>query len=292
MAVRKRTYHAYSGPLTDARTRFLILFRYSWDNIMRSRFVVAYLVVCLLVAVVFGAIVYVSHSAALLALFGAGPQAAGTLVDSRFFYHFIRTELGLALILTAFAGPGLISPDLANQALPLYFCRPLSRAEYVLGKFSVLAVLISVITWLPGLTLFVLQCDLSGRGWAASHLWIARAIFIGSLVIILVYSALALALSAWFRRKVLAGGVLLGVFFVGAGLGQTFDATLGTRWGGLIDIGGLIGRVVAGLFGVEFGRNKVSPISPGVAGVALLGVCAFCLYLIEHRIRAREVVRR
>jgi ABC-2 type transport system permease protein len=292
MAVRKRTYHAYSGPLTDARTRFMILFRYSWANVMRSRFAVAYLVVCLLVAVVFGAIVYVSHSAALLAFFGAGPQAAGTLVDSSFFYHFIRTEVSLALILTAFAGPGLISPDLANQALPLYFCRPLSRAEYVLGKFSVLAVLISVITWLPGLTLFALQCDLSGWGWAASHLWIARAIFLGSLVIILVYSALALALSAWFRRKVLAGGVLLGVFFVGAGLGQTFDATLGTRWGGLIDIGGLIGRVVAGLFGVQLGRNRVSPISPGMAGVALLGVCAFCLYLIERRIRAREVVRR
>ncbi len=291
MAVRKRTYHAYSGPLTGERTRFAILFRYSWDNVMRSRFASVYLVVCLLVAVVFGAIIYVSHSAILMALLRMAGHSKD-VVDVSFFYHFIRIELALALILVAFAGPGLISPDLANQALPLYFCRPLSRAEYVLGKFSVLAVLVSVITWLPGLMLFALQGNLAGWSWASAHLQAARGIFLGSLVIILVYSALALAVSAWFRRKVLAGGVLLGVFFVGSGLGHTVDETLKTHWGGLIDIGGLIGQVVAGLFGLQPGHNEGVAISPAMAGLALLVVCGFCFYLIEHRIRAREVVRQ
>ena len=52
----------------------------------------------------------------------------------------------LAFFIAAFAGPGLISPDLTNGALPLYLSRPFSRAEYTLGKFSVLALLISAIT--------------------------------------------------------------------------------------------------------------------------------------------------
>jgi hypothetical protein len=39
----------------------------------------------------------------------------------------------LALFLAAFIGPGLISPDLHNNALSLYLARPFSRAEYVLG---------------------------------------------------------------------------------------------------------------------------------------------------------------
>ena len=56
--------------------------------------------------------------------------------------------------LTAFVGPGLVSPDLANSALPLYFCRPFSRAEYVLGKCAVSVQLLSLITWVPGLILF------------------------------------------------------------------------------------------------------------------------------------------
>ncbi len=294
MAVHKRTYRGYSGPLTGERTRFLVLFRASLRSLMRSRLATAYLIVCLLVPVVFGAIIYVSHSDLLLELFRMSPKEANQLVGGEFFYRFIQIELGLSFVLTAFAGPGLISPDLANQALPLYFCRPLSRIEYVLGKFSVLAALISVITWLPGLTLFALQSDLAGWRWAISHFWIARGIFLGSLLILLVFSALALALSAWFKRKTVAGAALLGVFFVGAGLGQAFDAALGTHWGALIDVGGLLDTVVSGLFKMHFspGRGGAGTISSPAAGFALLAICAFCVYLIECRIRAREIVRQ
>ena len=56
----------------------------------------------------------------------------------------------LALFLAAFVGPGQVSPDLANNALSLYLARPFSRAEYVLGKMSVLVILLSLMTWVPG----------------------------------------------------------------------------------------------------------------------------------------------
>ncbi|MGH9395646.1 MAG: ABC transporter permease [Terriglobia bacterium] len=287
MAVRRRTYRPYSGPLTPVSARFLVPFRYALRNLIKSRLVAVYVVACLLVALVFASVIYVSHSAALLALFHIGPRDASSLVDGRFFFHFIQVELILAFILTAFAGPGLISPDLTNQALVLYLCRPFSRAEYVLGKFSVLAVLLSVITWIPGLILFVIQADLAGSDWGWENLWIARSIFLGSVIIILVYSALALALSAWFKRKLVAGGALLGVFFVGAGLGQTINAVLGTHAGVLLELGRLIGKVELSLF-----RQPADlGISPETAWIALLAVCVFCVYLLEHRIRAREVVR-
>ena len=52
--------------------------------------------------------------------------------------------------LAAFVGPGLISPDLSHNGLPLYLARPFSRAEYVLGKMSVLVGLMSLMTWIPG----------------------------------------------------------------------------------------------------------------------------------------------
>src|SRR6266852_1287555 len=71
--------------------------------------------------------------------------------------NFVSVQGVFAFLLTAFTGPGLISPDLANGALPLYFCRPFSRAEYVIGKSSVLAILLSQITWVPGLVLFAVQ---------------------------------------------------------------------------------------------------------------------------------------
>ena len=56
-----------------------------------------------------------------------------------------------AAILGPLVGPVLVSPDLVNNALPLYFSRPFSRAEYVLGKVSVLALLLSLVGGVMGL---------------------------------------------------------------------------------------------------------------------------------------------
>src|SRR5207302_2285444 len=105
----------------------------------------------------------------------------------------------LAFVLTAFAGPGLISPDIANGALPLYFCRPFSWAEYVLGKASVLAILLSQITWIPGLVLFSVQASLAGAAWTWDHLWIAGSLIVFSLSCIAVLSFLSMSLASWLR---------------------------------------------------------------------------------------------
>ena len=96
----------------------------------------------------------------------------GNLIDinPRFFLNFLGWQSMLALFLAAFVGPGQISPDLANNALPLYLARPFSRAEYVLGKLSVLLILMSLMTWVPGLLLFILQAALEGNGWFGQNL--------------------------------------------------------------------------------------------------------------------------
>ena len=132
----------------------------------------------------------------------------------------------LAFLMTAFAGPGLISPDLANGALPLYFCRPFSRAEYVLGKSSVLGILLSEITWIPGVILFVIQASFAGTAWTWDNLWIAGSLFLSSLILIAILSLLAMALSAWVKWRIVAGALLLAVMFFGAGFAQAINAVL------------------------------------------------------------------
>ncbi len=68
------------------------------------------------------------------------------------------------------AGPPLISSDLVNRGLPLYFARPLGRKEYVLGKLSVLVILLSPVTWIPQLLIFGLHLlDASLQG--AQQVW-------------------------------------------------------------------------------------------------------------------------
>src|SRR5205807_4443264 len=134
--------------------------------------------------------IYLAHSASFLAKLGLPPELIS--IDNKFFFLYMTVQGVLSFFMTAFAGPGLISPDLANGSLPLYFCRPFSRAEYVAGKASVLAILLSQITWIPGLILFAVQASLAGSDWTWHHLWLAGSIVLSSLIWIAVLSLLAM----------------------------------------------------------------------------------------------------
>jgi len=284
MAVHKRSYRGYSGQLTPLWSRCLIITRYAFKNVFQWKLLISFFVACFIFPLSCAVFIYVNHNMRLLSMFGISSLLN---VDPGFFFHFLRVQGTLGFILTALVGPGLVSPDLANNALPLYFCRPLSRASYVAGKMLVLVSLLSLITWVPGLLLFLLQSILAGASWIQANLWLAPNIFLGSGIEILVFSMLALALSAWIKRKLAAGAALLAVFFFGAGLGQAANAVLATHEGGLLNLGELINTVQAHLFRQPWR----SAISGGSAWTMLLAVSAFCLWLLARKVRAYEVVR-
>jgi ABC-2 type transport system permease protein len=285
MAVHKRSYRGYAGDLTAAWSRCLIVTRYAFKNVFSSRLLTAFFVICFFYPLGCAVTLYVNKHLDVL----GGVLNIHQLfeVDGHFFFIFLNIQLGMAFILTAFVGPGLISPDLSNNALPLYFCRPFSRADYVLGKMAVLVTLLSLITWVPGLALFVIQASLAGAGWMWSNLWIASAIFLGSAIQILFLCLLSMALSAWIKRKLAAGAALLGVFFFGAGLGQAINAVLSTRMGDLINFGQLLSSVEIHLFRVLDPKS----VPADLAWLTLLALCAVCLMLIERKVRAYEVVK-
>jgi ABC-2 type transport system permease protein len=137
------------------------------------------------------------------------------------------------------------------------------------------------------LLLFVIQSSLAGGAWMWSNLWMVRAIFLGSWILILVLAFLALALSAWVKWKPVAGALLLGVMFLAAGLGAAVDVVLRTRVGGLINVGELISIVWLDLFRQESSFG----LSPTQAWLALSAICAGCLALLAKKIRAFEVVK-
>jgi len=206
----------------------------------------------------------------------------------------------LALFMASFIGPGLVSPDLANNALSLYLARPFSRVEYVIGKMSVLAILMSLMTWIPGLLCFGLQGYLEGWQWMRGNARLASGMFFGSWVWILILALLALALSAWVKWKPAAGGLMFGVFFVGSAFGAVINAVQRTRWGNLFNVGHLIGVVWVQLFegsnqttnGAVFFRAAQDEVLPlWTCWTALLALALICLYMLARKIRGAEVVR-
>lgn len=285
MAVYRRNYKPYSGGLTPAWSRCLVLFRYSRRNLFRSKFLTGLFVVCFFYPLACFLMIYLAHNAGFLEEVGF---AKGVLtIDNQFFFNFMAVQLVFSFLLTAFTGPGLISPDLANGALPLYFCRPFSRAEYVFGKSAVLSILLSEITWVPGVVLFFVQASLAGWSWTWTHLWIAGSLVLSSLIWIAILSLLSMALSAWVKWRIVAGALLLGVMFFGAGFGQAINAVLRTDSGNFFNLAFLMGTVCNSLFRV----SSHHAISVPQAWIALLVYCAICLGLLMRKVRAYEVVR-
>lgn len=285
MAVYRRNYKPYAGKLTAEWSRCFVLFRYSRKNLFRSKFLTGLFVVCFFWPLISLIWIYLAHSASFLA--GLGVPSDVLTIDNRFFFNFICVQGVFGFLLTAFAGPGLVSPDLANGALPLYFCRPFSRTEYVVGKASVLGILLSQISWVPGLILFAMQGSLAGASWTWSHLWIAGALVLTSLLGIAFLSLLAMALSAWVKWRIVAGAMLLGVMFFGAGFAEAVNVLMRTQAGNFFSVASLMSTVCNALFQVD--RQHAIPV--GEACAALIVYCVICLGLLMRKVRAYEVVR-
>jgi ABC-2 type transport system permease protein len=286
MAVYRRTYASYAGAVTPAWSRWLVLFRYARRNLFRSKMMTAFFVACFFYPLLCLAGIYLAHNLSFLEQVGV-PSNGFLVIDNKFFFYFTAVQGWLAFILTAFAGPGLISGDLANGALPLYFCRPFSRSEYVLGKASVLGILLSQITWVPGLVLFIVQASLAGPSWTWANLWIAGSLLVSSLMLIAMLCLLAMALSAWVKWRIVAGALLLAVLVFGKGLAEAINTVLRTNFGYFASLASLMNNVSSTLFRME----GEPPISSTAAGIAILAYCAICLALLLRKVRAYEVIR-
>jgi len=285
MAVYKRTYKSYSGPLTPLWSRWMIVMRFSYQRLVGIK-TNLFLLASLISPVGFAIYIYLAHNASVLRSFGGG--AANILtVDAQVFLNYCVFQNGLAYLLVAFTGPALVSPDVVNNAMPLYLGRPLSRTEYVIGKMGVLVYLLSIITWIPGLILFALQASLAGGEWTRANLWIAGAMFLAPMISIVMLSLIALAVSAWVKWRAAAGAVILGIFFLGAGFGAAINAILRTHYGSLISLSQVINTIWAGLFR----RTNETGLEPLDAWNALAVACVACLWLLFKKVRAFEVVK-
>jgi ABC-2 type transport system permease protein len=286
VAVYKQTYKDYGGKRTATWSRFLILMRYSYARLFQSRFLVLFLALCFFYPIGCATLIYLSHNSPALAMLKLQSNALPA-IDGTFFYVFCVVQGVLALLLTAFVGPSLISPDLTNGGLALYLSRPFSRTEYVAGKITVLLVLLSLITWVPGLLLYAIEASCTGWTWTKANFWLARSIVLGPLIWILVLSLIALALSAWVKWRIAAGACILGLHFVGAGFAEAINQIMQTRHGSLINSAEVIHTIWADLF--RSGRSMNLSVTQALI---VLGVtCLLCLGLLSRRIRGFEVIK-
>src|SRR5436309_10251217 len=213
MAVLERSYKRYTGALMPEWSRFLIIPRHAFRDVFRSKLFTGLYALSFMAPLAFAILIYLRHNTEALAIMKL--SVVNVLpIDATFFLTFVEIQGWVGFFLALLVGPQQVARDLTNNGLPLYLCRPFSRSEYVVGKMSIVIILLSAITWAPGLILFFLESYLEGWSWFVSNAWMASAIFLGSLVWILLLALLTQTVSAWVKWSVAARAALLGVFFI------------------------------------------------------------------------------
>jgi ABC-2 type transport system permease protein len=215
------------------------------------------------------------------------PQMSMIAPTSETFRQFLEQQGVFTFFITIFTGAGLIANDLRANALQIYLSKPLGRAEYIAGKFAVLAFFLLLVTWLPATMLLIIQIVFAGNlAFLAANLFLLPAILVSTGIDTIVLGLVMLALSSLSKSARFVGIMYAGViFFTHALYGVVFVVTRNTRFSWMSLQANLqhIGDVIF----------RVSPRyeTPGwVTMLALAVIVAIAGFVLERRVRGVEVV--
>jgi len=290
MSVYQRNYKAYTGRLTPQWTRVAVLVRYGLREAWASKITIGLMIFSMLPFFISLVQIYLVNNPVARALIVRGNSRILD-INSAFFLRILETQCWLALVLLAWIAPRLISYDLSDNALPILLSHPISRLSYLGGKFLAVFAVLSLVTWVPCLALFLYQSYSSAQPWALANMPIAVGIVVGALVWIALLAFLGLALSSWVKWRVVATGTIFAAVFVPAGVGGMVSAVLGTRWGLLLNLPVMMTELWQRLLGAPAVMRANNELPGSAITFMLAAVCALCVAILNARIRAREVVR-
>ncbi len=116
----------------------------------------------------------------------------------------------LATLLAASAGAGSIAGDIADRSITLYLSRPITPADYLVGKGAAVGLVLAIFFLVPGVVgcLFAYFVGNVSIGLAATAM---GSFFAAGVLMVVFFTTVALFLSSLTRRPVYAGAAIFGV---------------------------------------------------------------------------------
>lgn len=218
-------------------------------------------------------------------LLGSG----GTNVGPTFYWSVIDNQGFAVLLFVLLVGSSLIAEDRQYKALQLYFSKPLTPRDYILGKLGIIGSFLVITVWLPIFLLWVFGLMVEPSFEYFREIWfVPLSLTVYTLLLIAVAGLLILALSSVGQKAVFIAGAWIILF--GYGPFQLVIALLqelsNNDFWSLISLERDLDHVGEWLFGATSG----SDIHPAFSLVFLLAVIVACYSLLQRRIRPVEVV--
>jgi ABC-2 type transport system permease protein len=215
------------------------------------------------------------------------PQAQFLALTGETFRQFLDQQQIFVFFVTVYVGAGLIANDRRANALQIYLSKPLTRAEYIFGKLSILMFFLLLVTWVPAIVLLIVQISFAGNfTFLKNNLYLFPAITVFSFIMVTMVASAMLALSSLSKSSryvaILYSAV---IFFTQAIYGVLSVVTRSTQlsWisfpANLAQLGDVIFRL----------PPKYATPWP-VSLLMILGLIAVSALVLERRVRGIEVV--
>ncbi len=139
--------------------------------------------------------------------------------------HYAYNTSLLFIVFVAVSAPELVSRDLRHHTLPLYFSRPLRRADYPLAKLLALATAIVLFEALPLLAMYLGTVASATSG---SGVWDQTTDLVPGLLVALAYGAafapLTLLIASFTGRRAMVTGAIAILFLATTAVAQVFES--------------------------------------------------------------------
>ncbi len=205
------------------------------------------------------------------------------------YINFMQGQSVIVMILLAFSGSLLVGSDFRLNSLPFYLSRRIDKRHYIVGKLLAVSSVVSILTVVPALLLFVEY----GMFTASAAYWvdnwrIAVSVLAFGAVICVVNSILLVTISAYLQRIVPITITWASLFLLLGRLGDyLYRETKDAHWQ-LLDAWRdmrLVGRLCFGTFVREIDSELA-----WWALAILVTLCTAAMFALVHRVRAVDVV--
>jgi ABC-2 type transport system permease protein len=215
-------------------------------------------------------------------------QASFLAPKAETFREFLGQQGIFVFFVTIYVGAGLIANDRRANALQVYLSKPLTRAEYVAGKLAILFLFLASVTWLPAISLLIIQIMFAGSfAFARDNMFLLPAITLFSLLQVLVASSTMLALSSMSKSSRFVGIMYAGLIFFTTALFNAIRGITGRSsfaWISPTETLEQIGNVI-------FRLPPPFQLSPALAVLTIVVLVAGSAWILERRVRGIEVVQ-
>jgi ABC-2 type transport system permease protein len=276
--IHDQSYRHYEGTREPTGTAWRVIAASGIRSIIRKRRFLGLLVLAWIPFAVRAVQIYLAANY---------PQATFLAATSGTFREFLEQQALFVFFITIWVGAGLIANDKRANALQIYLSKPLTRAEYVAGKFLILVTFLLMVTWVPGMLLLILQLLFAGNfTFVRQNLFLFPAITLYSFSYVLVVAFTMLAVSASSRSSRFVAIIYAGIVFLSDAIYGVLHLVTRSTSLSFISFDYNLQQLSYIIFRLKPLYSTPWPISLLTA----LAIIAIALFVLERQVRGVEVV--